>query len=92
MPRYPAEGGVKLSAAWLIERAGFEKGFVLGQAGLSSNHVLALINRGGAQAEDLLNLAKLVRRQVLERTGVTLVPEPNLLGFGVEAFELIGRA
>ncbi|MGE0493387.1 MAG: UDP-N-acetylmuramate dehydrogenase [Vulcanimicrobiota bacterium] len=91
MPRYPAEGGVKLSAAWLIERAGFEKGFVLGEAGLSTNHVLALINRGEATAEDLLNLAKLVRRQVRERTGVTLVPEPNLLGFGAEAFELLGR-
>ena len=57
-PSYPAEGGVKTSAAWLIERAGFGKGFGLpGPAALSTKHTLALTNRGGASAGDLLVLA-----------------------------------
>ena len=82
LPRYPqADGRVKLSAAWLIERAGFERGFALGRAGLSSRHTLALINRGAARAEDLIALAALIRRSVHGRFGIILQPEPVFVGF-----------
>ncbi|MDO4785040.1 MAG: UDP-N-acetylmuramate dehydrogenase [Propionibacteriaceae bacterium] len=80
-PRYPAaDGRIKTSAAWLIERAGFGKGHLLGPAGLSTKHVLALTNRGGAQARDIVALARQVRDGVAERFGVVLVPEPVLVG------------
>lgn len=81
-PRYPADGGgVKTSAAWLIERAGFGKGFGLpGPAALSTKHTLALTNRGGASAADLLALARRVRDGVRAEFGVTLEPEPVLVG------------
>lgn len=72
---------VKLSAAWLIEHAGFSKGYKLGAAGLSANHCLALINRGGATAADLLALALEIRAGVQQAFSVTLVPEPVFLGF-----------
>ncbi|WP_437674130.1 UDP-N-acetylmuramate dehydrogenase [Sorangium sp. So ce131] len=82
IPQYPAEGGrVKLSAAWLIERAGFAKGTRHGAAGISTRHTLALVNRGGATAAELIELARRVRRGVLERFGVALSPEPDLIGF-----------
>ncbi|WP_441290720.1 UDP-N-acetylmuramate dehydrogenase [Sorangium sp. KYC3313] len=82
IPRYPADGGrVKLSAAWLIERAGFAKGTRHGAAGISTRHTLALVNRGGATAEELLGLARRVRRAVLDRFGVALSAEPDLVGF-----------
>jgi UDP-N-acetylmuramate dehydrogenase len=82
LPVYPAAGGsVKLSAAWLIERSGFERGFRLGRAGISSRHGLALVNTGGATAEEIVALARRVRRGVREAAGVTLVPEPVFLGF-----------
>ena len=80
-PSYAAEGGVKTSAAWLIERAGFGKGFGLpGPAALSTKHTLALTNRGGASAADLVVLAREVRDGVLDRFGVALEPEPRLVG------------
>lgn len=80
-PRYPAgEGRVKTSAAWLIERAGFSKGYLRGSAGLSTKHVLALTNRGDARARDVLALAREVRDGVASRFGVILVPEPVLVG------------
>lgn len=73
-------GLVKTSAAWLISRAGFDKGFGLpGPAALSTKHTLALTNRGGASAADLLTLARTIRDGVADRFGVTLVPEPVLL-------------
>jgi UDP-N-acetylmuramate dehydrogenase len=82
IPRYPAASGkVKTSAAWLIERAGFKKGFAIGPAAISSKHTLALVNRGGAAAADILKLARTIRQGVEERFGVRLVPEPVLLGF-----------
>ncbi|WP_438039918.1 UDP-N-acetylmuramate dehydrogenase [Sorangium sp. So ce128] len=82
IPRYPADGGrVKLSAAWLIERAGFAKGTRHGAAGISTRHTLALVNRGGATAEELLGLARRVRQGVLDRFGVALSAEPDLVGF-----------
>jgi UDP-N-acetylmuramate dehydrogenase len=76
-PRFPAgEGRVKLSAAWLIERSGLGKGFGEGRAGLSTRHTLAIVNRGGATAGDVVALARQVRDRVRDRFGVSLVPEP----------------
>ncbi len=77
-----ADGAVKASAAWLIEQAGFSRGFAVGEsaAGLSTKHTLALTNRGGASAAELVELARTVRNGVRDRFGVTLVPEPVLLG------------
>jgi UDP-N-acetylmuramate dehydrogenase len=81
MPRFPAgPGRVKLSAAWLIERAGFGKGFRCGAVGISTAHALALVNLGGARAADLLDLAAEIVSAVRDRLGITLVPEPVLLG------------
>jgi UDP-N-acetylmuramate dehydrogenase len=73
---------VKLSAAWLIERAGITRGFALPGSGaaISSKHTLAIINRGGATAADVAQLAGYVRTRVLSEFGVALQPEPMLLG------------
>ncbi len=81
-PQYPAPDGVKLSAGWLIERAGFAKGFSGGRAGvsLSTKHTLALTNRGSGTAAELLSLAAEVRDGVFARFGVELRPEPVLVG------------
>lgn len=80
-PRFPGgDGRVKTSAAWLIQHAGFAKGFGTQVAALSTRHVLALTNRGGARAEDLVQVARQVRDGVEERFGVRLVPEVNLVG------------
>ncbi len=80
VPRYPAETGqVKLSAAWLMERAGFGKGFQLGTAGLSTRHALAVTNRGGATCADILRLEEHIRDGVFGRFGVSLQREPVLL-------------
>lgn len=81
VPRYPAEHGVKLSAAWLIERAGFGKGYrgKTGSVSLSTKHTLALTNRGGASTAELLALAREVRDGVADRFGVVLRPEPLLI-------------
>jgi len=82
MPKFPASDGmVKLSAAWLIEHAGFEKGFTLGNAGLSAKHTLAVVNRGGATARDVLALVELIQNRVREKFGIELRPEPNFIGF-----------
>lgn len=89
-PRYPAEAGVKLSAAWLIQHAGFDKGFGDGPARLSDRHCLALVNRGGARAADLVALACTVRVGVRETFGVTLVPEPVFVGFDASVDDLLG--
>jgi UDP-N-acetylmuramate dehydrogenase len=87
-PRFPAplsdgSTGVKTSAAWLIDHAGFRKGFALSadaRAALSSVHTLALTNRGGASAAEVLALAVQVRNGVQRKFGVTLLPEPVLVG------------
>ena len=81
VPQYPAPGGTKLSAAWLIERAGFAKGHEGpgGRVSLSTKHTLALTNRGKASTEDLLALAREVRDGVEARFGVSLHPEPLLI-------------
>ncbi len=81
-PRYPGpDGMVKLSAAWLIEQAGFSKGFGLpGPAAVSTKHTLAITNRGTASAADLLAVARQVRDGVRSVFGISLVPEPELVG------------
>jgi len=80
-PRFPQpDGAVKTSAAWLIEHAGFPKGFGSGPARLSSKHALALTNQGGAAAADIVALAREIRAGVESRFGVTLQPEPVLVG------------
>jgi UDP-N-acetylmuramate dehydrogenase len=80
-PSWPdASGLVKVSAAWLIERSGFSKGWGTGPAGLSSKHTLALVNRGSATSADLLAVARTVRDGVAERFGIILVNEPVIVG------------
>jgi UDP-N-acetylmuramate dehydrogenase len=81
IPHYPGpDGAVKLPAAWLLERAGFHKGYALGQAGISSRHTLALVNRGGATAGDIFALRDRIISEVAARFGIQLEPEPVLLG------------
>jgi UDP-N-acetylmuramate dehydrogenase len=83
-PAYPEpDGRVKVSAAWLIEQAGFGKGSFDGPAGISTKHTLALVNRGGARAEDVLRVARAIRDGVRQRFGVELVPEPVLVGISL---------
>ena len=82
-PAWPAgPGRVKVSAAWLIERSGFRRGHPGpgGRVALSSRHVLALTHRGGGTTADLLALAAEVRDGVRARFGVSLTPEPVLVG------------
>ncbi|UCM89845.1 UDP-N-acetylmuramate dehydrogenase [Streptomyces marincola] len=80
-PAYPAgPGRTKTSAAWLIDRAGFTKGYGTGPARISGKHTLALTNRGDARTADLLALAREVRDGVREAFGVTLVNEPVTVG------------
>ena len=82
MPRFPGEDdAVKLSAGWLIERAGMAKGTRRGNVGISSKHALALVHHGGGTSLELLALAREVVAAVHTRFGVTLRPEPILLGF-----------
>ncbi|HEY6844200.1 MAG TPA: UDP-N-acetylmuramate dehydrogenase [Thermoanaerobaculia bacterium] len=81
MPHFPAGDKFKLSAAWLIEHAGFQKGFVHGNVGLSSKHTLAIINRGGGTAREVLELVRMIQDAVREKFGVPLHPEPNFVGF-----------
>ncbi len=80
-PAYPApEGLAKTSAAWLIERAGFTRGFGEGPIGLSRNHTLAIVNRGGGTTAELVAFAHGVADRVEEVFGVALVPEPVFVG------------
>ena len=83
-PRWPVEGGrMKLSAAWLVEQSGFSRGFTLNsppRAAISTKHTLALTNRGGASAADIMDLARTVQRGVHEAFGIRLEPEPTILG------------
>jgi UDP-N-acetylmuramate dehydrogenase len=80
-PAYPQpDGTVKTSAAWLIERAGFGRGYGSGPVGLSTKHTLALTNRGGATTAELLALAREIRDGVVARFGIALHPEPTLVG------------
>ena len=78
-------GQVKVPAAWLIEQAGFAKGYRSGEVGLSSKHPLAIVNRGGATARDVVALARQIKQQVADRFDVWLRPEPTFVGFGDDA-------
>ena len=82
VPNYPAPNGVKLAAGWLVEQAGFHKGYPddQAQARLSTKHALALTNRGGATAADVVALARRVRDGVEAQFGIELTPEPSLIG------------
>lgn len=81
VPHWPTgEGTVKLPAAWLLEQAGFTKGYGAGAAGISSRHTLALINRGGATFADIERLQDEIVAGVLDRFGVELEREPAVLG------------
>ena len=94
-PRWPVGDQMKLSAAWLIDKSGFGKGFGLegtangsvdgysvagGRASLSTKHTLAITNRGSANAEDIVAIARTVRDGVQDKFGIRLVPEPLLIG------------
>jgi UDP-N-acetylmuramate dehydrogenase len=81
MPSYPAgEGWHKLSAAWLVEQAGFYKGYARGAAGISTKHALAIVNRGGATAAEIVALADEIQARVSAQFGIELVPEPAFVG------------
>ena len=80
-PAFPEpDGRIKTSAAWLIERAGFPRGYGNGHVGISNKHTLALVNRGGASTAELMALAREIAGGVHERFGVRLHPEPVLVG------------
>jgi UDP-N-acetylmuramate dehydrogenase len=82
VPHFEAGGEmVKVPAAWLIERSGFYKGFTMGNVGISTNHSLALVNRGGAKAADVVELKDRITATVEEIFGISLVPEPVFVGF-----------
>jgi UDP-N-acetylmuramate dehydrogenase len=85
VPHYPASDGIKLAAGWLVERAGFGRGYPDPAAGgapcrLSTKHALALTNRGNATTADVLSLARTIRDGVRAVFGITLRPEPVLVG------------
>jgi UDP-N-acetylmuramate dehydrogenase len=81
IPHWPAsEGQTKLPAAWLLEKAGFSKGFQQGDAAISSRHTLALINRGNATAADIEALRDTIRTEVAKRFAIQLEQEPVQLG------------
>ena len=80
-PQWPsADGQLKTSAAWLIEQAGFTRGYGVGRVGLSTKHTLALVNRGGASTSELIDFARLIRAGVRDRFGISLDVEPALVG------------
>ena len=82
LPSYPyADGFRKLPAAWLVEHAGFAKGYAKGGAGISRKHALAIINRGGATAADIIALKDEIQAGVWKEFGIELVPEPVFVGF-----------
>ncbi len=86
-----SENAVKIPAAWLIEHAGFSRGYARGAVGLSANHTLALINRGGATAQEIVALAREIRARVHDRFGLRLQPEPALVGISLDEEEVVGR-
>jgi len=81
LPSYPAgEGYRKIPAAWLVERAGFHKGFTKGAAGISRHHALAIVNRGGATAAEIVALKDEIQAKVRGEFGIELQPEPVFVG------------
>ena len=82
VPRFTAANGqVKVPAAWLVEQAGFAKGYSQGAVGISRKHALAIVNRGGATAAEILGLKDAIQARVEDAFGIRLAPEPVFLGF-----------
>lgn len=82
VPSYPAlDVQRKISAAWLVEQSGFSKGYALGAVGISCKHALAIVNRGGATAEEIVAFKDEIQQGVERRWGIRLEPEPVLVGF-----------
>lgn len=82
LPSYPGlQKSKKVSAAWLVEQSGFARGYGFGHAGISSKHALAIVNRGGATAAEVLALKEQIQQRVEEIWGIRLDPEPVLVGF-----------
>jgi UDP-N-acetylmuramate dehydrogenase len=82
VPSYPAlEAQRKVSAAWLVEQSGFPKGYGNGRVGLSRKHALAIVNRGGATAAEIVTFKDEIQRKVEEQWGIRLEPEPVFVGF-----------
>lgn len=82
VPKYPAtDGHVKIPAAWLVEHAGFAKGTTRGNVGISRKHALAIVNRGGATAADVMALKNEIQEAVEAKFGIRLQPEPVFVGF-----------
>ena len=82
VPRYPAlSGQSKISAAWLVENSGFYKGYSCGAVGISRKHALAIVNRGGARAAEIVALRDEIQSKVEQTWGVRLDPEPVFVGF-----------
>jgi UDP-N-acetylmuramate dehydrogenase len=80
VPKFPAAGGTKVPAAWLVERAGFRRGYHRGTAAISSKHALAITSLAGGNAADVIALAREVREGVSSRFGIVLEPEPVFVG------------
>jgi UDP-N-acetylmuramate dehydrogenase len=82
VPSYPAlEAQKKVSAAWLVEHSGFSKGYQRGRVGLSRKHALAIVNRNGATAAEIVELKHEIQRRVREEWGILLEVEPVMVGF-----------
>jgi UDP-N-acetylmuramate dehydrogenase len=82
LPSYAAAEGLrKIPAAWLVEQAGFHKGYAKGAVGISQRHTLAIVNRGGARAAELVALKNEIQTRVREEFGIELQPEPVFVGF-----------
>lgn len=87
VPRFPTpEGRFKLAAAWLVEHAGFRKGYTRGRAAISTKHALALVNRGNSNASELMALAEEIYSRVHETFGIELQLEPSVVGFPTPVF------
>lgn len=82
LPAFPvSKDRVKLSAAWLIERAGIARGFTHGNVGTSTKHALAIVNRGGGTAREVIELKDLIQKRVVDLSGIALAVEPVFVGF-----------
>jgi UDP-N-acetylmuramate dehydrogenase len=82
IPHFPAKDGqMKVAAAWLVEHAGFPKGLTRGPVGISRKHALAIVNRGGATAADIIALKNEIQQRVLDKFGIELQSEPVFVGF-----------
>jgi UDP-N-acetylmuramate dehydrogenase len=91
IPHYPrGDGMTKIPAAWLIEASGYLRGTREGPVGLSTKHALAVVNKGGATARDVLGFAGDIQARVEDRFGIRLVVEPRFVGFTDEVVSRFG--